>query len=559
MIQDFGEKIGGARKDYAAALRESFGSATDDDIASLPLSRVWKEPDYAKLLSQGTDPWVVHFLRATRDMVPVKPSGRRALYLMDNYVNLVKTLRDLCFGILESGRTGEDILSDGVLRDTKALKQLLPKMRLYELIGHGLSLKEVSCDLVKYVSRDGERGEYTEKWHLSGKIALGREKSCISITADTLENAAALLSAKIRSLSEKKSRGENEERKIKFIIYTYPRGKDGVFIGKKVGRNMVDLFVFKTAKEARDFHNEQYGRLVERLERFLSVPEERRDANSPRKGPDIRNGISVTPEIFQEKFHFRGVEFGNWVEQSMRPELLDQAYDSLSDLSSVCGISPDDLSMNSSLALSFGSRGRGGKNAPSAHFEPERFVINLTKRSGPGSLAHEWFHAMDHYLFLKSGGDAKDGKPFLSEHCDDPNLRNVEAARQFSRLFDIVRTKTDMGSRCGNLDRKRSSAYWELPEEIAARCFESCVRSMLDASGIGNDFLVNLKTREEYMKELALLRAGSDFEPEDLYPYLTEDETREVQPVMEFLVSTFARIVGAERNEGFSETSPGGR
>ena len=122
-----------------------------------------------------------------------------------------------------------------------------------------------------------------------------------------------------------------------------------------------------------------------------------------------------------------------------------------------------------------------------------------------------------------------------------------------------LKTKTDMGSRCGNLDRKRSSAYWGLPEEIAARCFESCVRSMLDASGIGNDFLVNLKTREEYMKELALLRAGSDFEPEDLYPYLTEDETREVQPVMEFLVSTFARIARAERNEGFSDMSPGGR
>jgi len=42
-----------------------------------------------------------------------------------------------------------------------------------------------------------------------------------------------------------------------------------------------------------------------------------------------------------------------------------------------------------------GSRGSG--NA-SAHFEPGAVVINLTKTKGAGTLAHEWFHALDNYF-----------------------------------------------------------------------------------------------------------------------------------------------------------------
>jgi FtsZ-binding cell division protein ZapB len=46
---------------------------------------------------------------------------------------------------------------------------------------------------------------------------------------------------------------------------------------------------------------------------------------------------------------------------------------------------------------------RGGKAA--AHYEPGRRVINLTKLSGAGTLAHEYGHALDHYLGWVSGED----------------------------------------------------------------------------------------------------------------------------------------------------------
>lgn len=58
--------------------------------------------------------------------------------------------------------------------------------------------------------------------------------------------------------------------------------------------------------------------MIDKLEKFKEIPNERRDTNNPRIGEDMRGGKDVTPEMFADAFGFRGVEFGNWVEQSKR-------------------------------------------------------------------------------------------------------------------------------------------------------------------------------------------------------------------------------------------------
>ncbi|MEG7674109.1 hypothetical protein U2071_15675, partial [Listeria monocytogenes] len=88
-----------------------------------------------------------------------------------------------------------------------------------------------------------------------------------------------------------------------------------------------------------------------------------------------------------ETFGFRGGEFGLWTNESDRQQSLNQAYDGLIDLARVLGVPPKALSLNGALGIAFGSRG-GGK--ASAHYEPSRVVINLTKTRGAGTLSHEW-------------------------------------------------------------------------------------------------------------------------------------------------------------------------
>nr|WP_294979201.1 PLxRFG domain-containing protein [uncultured Pseudomonas sp.] len=115
-----------------------------------------------------------------------------------------------------------------------------------------------------------------------------------------------------------------------------------------------------------------------------------------RQGPERRKG-PVAGEDFMHTFGFRGVEFGNWNNQAERQEVMNHAYDGLLDLADVLGVPPRAISLNGELALAFGARGQGLSGAR-AHYERSYAVMNLTKMKGAGALAHEWMHAVDHYM-----------------------------------------------------------------------------------------------------------------------------------------------------------------
>jgi hypothetical protein len=55
-IEDFGEKLEGARKDTWASYADRMKDAEDVDINAEPLSKSWPAPDYEKLIAEGVDP-----------------------------------------------------------------------------------------------------------------------------------------------------------------------------------------------------------------------------------------------------------------------------------------------------------------------------------------------------------------------------------------------------------------------------------------------------------------------------------------------------------------------
>ncbi|MEQ9131109.1 MAG: LPD1 domain-containing protein [Salinisphaeraceae bacterium] len=161
-----------------------------------------------------------------------------------------------------------------------------------------------------------------------------------------------------------------------------------------------------------------------------------------RTGKAYREG-DVVGEDFRDNFGFRGVEFGNWNNQAERQEVMNYAYDGLMDLADLIGVPPAALSMNGELALAFGARGHGLQGAR-AHYERNYGVINLTKMSGAGSLAHEWFHAMDHYLARQDGRanprreDAAEGEPIYQAKDVSRDFQSGGRSRQ-SNLRDEVK------------------------------------------------------------------------------------------------------------------------
>jgi hypothetical protein len=162
--------------------------------------------------------------------------------------------------------------------------------------------------------------------------------------------------------------------------------------------------------------------------------------NIQREGKDWRNGADVTPEIFTEAFGFRGVEFGEWVTQGERQTMMNMAYDALMDLADVYELPSVAMSLNGTLALAFGSRGRKGAVA---HFEPARRVINLTRMSGAGALAHEFAHALDNAL-LTANPATKDMVGFLSDIRVPPRTSDngepfAEAVSAMQGIMNLAR------------------------------------------------------------------------------------------------------------------------
>lgn len=146
--------------------------------------------------------------------------------------------------------------------------------------------------------------------------------------------------------------------------------------------------------------------------------------NVVREGEDYVEG-EVGEATFASTFGFRAVEFGEWLPQKERKEVLIHAFNAFMDLSKTLNLAPKDLSFGGKLAMAFGSR---GKSSALAHFEPTRFVINLTRLKGAGSLAHEMMHAFDSSLTSHFSNKYKDfgihlkGESFIS-HAIIKNYR----------------------------------------------------------------------------------------------------------------------------------------
>lgn len=199
------------------------------------------------------------------------------------------------------------------------------------------------------------------------------------------------------------------------------------------------------------------------------------------------NDRDVFDREFYDTFGFRGVEFGNWNNQNERQELLNRAYDGLMDLSELIGVPPKALSLNGDLALAFGARGHGLQGAR-AHYEPARMVINLTKMTGSGALAHEWMHALDHYL-------SRQDKRFTAEFAvqsDGTKAFPTKAVRNTERVFASY----------GNYRR----ANGELRPELA-NAYMGLVNAMMVTSEADAEGHVNKMAMEEKFLNKELERA----------------------------------------------------
>lgn len=491
LIDDFGEKLEGARKHYAERYAQDVAAGEKLPTAEHPLSKTWPEPDYAKLVEGGTDPHIASMVHAMRDEIPTKPTKS---WRLKGWADQVEALRGFSSKLL-SGEIAKDRLDAALLKPEFAslARELRGRAELYDAVGHDSSLKGIRFGEHTFSLYKGEKN--VTKWMVERKAKATSFSNWPEELAvgNTKQEALDAFKEKAAELADK----SDVPRKAPLIIYSRKFKKGEFIIGVKLrGGDALDLKSFTDVKEARQYLADHRDELTAQLAKAREIPSERKEPNSPRVGADYRNGADVTPEQFNDAFGFRGVQFGNYVEGKRRQADLNQAYDALHDLAGVIGVPARALSLDGKLGLAFGARGNGGKNPASAHYEPRKVVINLTKNAGAGALAHEWWHSLDNY-FSKLRGQ---GDSFLSATAKKLGAAGdvrPEMLKAYADVTDAVRA-TGVLERSRNLDKLKSKDYWSTDHEMTARAFESYVIAKLEDQSAGNDYLANVVSEHTF-------------------------------------------------------------
>jgi hypothetical protein len=175
-----------------------------------------------------------------------------------------------------------------------------------------------------------------------------------------------------------------------------------------------------------------------------------------------------------------GVQFGNWVSDEERKHHMTKSAEAFADLADMLGMPDSSISLGGALSLAIGARGLANARA---HYEPLSKVINLTRKDGVGSLAHEWGHALDHYL----GGFLKFASSKISEDPVGQAMASVRKAFHNSGFYD--RCTKEVYKRFASA---KAREYWLNNEELFARCFERHIQGKLRAEGRENTYLVGL-------------------------------------------------------------------
>ncbi len=587
-IDDFGEVIHGAAKHRRVALSEELNTdKTAEDYRIQPLSKLFPKPDYEKMAAEGTDNNTLAVLALLRNMIPAKPRVSHRLNHWAKQVEEVRnTAGQLLDGSLPADkfidRIGQEKGSHyrEIVNTWEMLHRLSPaqleQAAGYRVKTHAYSMfrgKEYNPPKVIH-SLENEKGRsvldsedlndlykkakvYFDQQSVSPKsagdktkldiyqnrrtgevfIAYGKNKTSLQGGFKTVTEAREYAKNNRAELLEKlnvlRDQSREEQRNASNRDRNGPvrRGGEmhtevnalrnisgsGTGYSEKAASLKRKIAARMNTNDAFAFNRLMDSRFADERERGIAIAE--------RVAATLEPEQNVTPEKFSDAFGFRGVQFGNYVEGPRRQSDLNRAYDSLMDMADVLKVPPKALSLNGRLGLAFGARGKGGKNAAAAHYEPGQVAINLTKGNGAGSLAHEWFHALDNYFGqhdVARDGDVVSGDKFMTSNERQPGKWN---GKEYSPVEHPVRqevydafkgvmkaiNRSGMVDRARRLDEVRSKPYWSTDIEMAARAFERYVQDKAKAAGVDNDFLVNIRKADDH---------GSP----DTYAYPTEAE-----------------------------------
>jgi hypothetical protein len=209
-----------------------------------------------------------------------------------------------------------------------------------------------------------------------------------------------------------------------------------------------------------------------------------------RHGPDYRNQADVSFQDIQHTFAFSTIKVGRWVSKAEQQIAANLIFDALCDLATILNLPTHAIGLKRQLNLAFGTGGQAGVQA---HYAPYTRTLALAKNAGAGALAHEFWHAFDHYItdklftppHYKFASDTWLNKNKLIAH---PLNQALSDCFKTVLLSGSGTTASDYTHTAIALDKQLNQLYYSRPTELMARAFEAFVQ---DHHAITNRYLVS--------------------------------------------------------------------
>ncbi|MCP3673139.1 MAG: hypothetical protein GY829_01520, partial [Gammaproteobacteria bacterium] len=459
---DVGGEMFGNRRQAGISLDEVKEADDTKKRVLAQKQNIWKRPDYQELVDNGVQPVIAHSIKQVYDKISTKPRyAKHDNKFIYEYVEGVETLRDAVNDLLTDSSAMNKIMLE-VAGKAEARMGGKP----FDILGQ-LDKSDVENYLLDKVFPKNKSGN---RWGRSNQKGNDRANAMGRVYNKLTFNVNGFVDA-LKAIEDGwPAKKEAWQRKYKVLsrdnLFSIKKYKDEfrVVQGHRVSADAT----FETEQEAKAYINKQSewflvkqkfsdvvrgfdtqeeaikgGRHLEEMVKKVQFKEPDTPVEkSVREGQDFREGKNVSTQDLKDVIGFGQVNFGNWMKGDSpkknreRQAHTNSIYDAAHDLAEVLGVPIKAISLNGMLNIAVGAQGKGGS---AAHFIPGINDINITKRTGAGSLAHEFAHGLDHY-FAVQAGLAKRDEPFLSDWTHIKNDAEIrpEIVEHFKTISEAM-------------------------------------------------------------------------------------------------------------------------
>lgn len=232
------------------------------------------------------------------------------------------------------------------------------------------------------------------------------------------------------------------------------------------------------------------SKLLTSLVKLLIVKQ--REQYTPRNG-------NVTANELKRLFGFRYVNVDINLDEKQEQDMLNISYGTFQLLARCIHQPMLAIGLGRNLTLNIGVQQMGFLTG--GCYNSTRRVLNFKSLADYKHVAHEWFHALDHYLSYTFGLniDDKDTKKLMScrDLEDEWGGTNTDTQKTFTDLNNAI-AKSSYYIKSKSVQNETGDEYWLRPQELLSRAFEVYIDGKMRELGEYDEHLVSMYPHNPY-------------------------------------------------------------